>query len=105
MKAVIYPRPHQPTRNIASEKQRLARDLTEPFSSRAAVLLSPAAREALAKPSLRRCAAPAHGSLRRAVHFRPNPLKVCITSPPTFQQKITFHQGIHSDIGPTRCWF
>ena len=30
MKAVIYPRPHQPTRNIASEKQRLARDLTEP---------------------------------------------------------------------------
>ena len=51
------------------------------------MLLSPAAREALAKPSLRRCAAPAHGSLRRAVHFRPNPLKVCITSPPTFQQK------------------
>ena len=31
VKAVIYPRPHQPTRNIASEKQRLARDLTEPF--------------------------------------------------------------------------
>ena len=30
VKAVIYPRPHQPTRNIASEKQRLARDLTEP---------------------------------------------------------------------------
>ena len=30
VKAVIYPRPHQPTRNIASEEQRLARDLTEP---------------------------------------------------------------------------
>ena len=30
VKAVIYPRPHQPTRNIASEKQRLARDLTQP---------------------------------------------------------------------------
>ena len=34
VKAVIYPRPHQPTRNIASEKQRLARDLTEPVSRR-----------------------------------------------------------------------
>ena len=27
-------------------------------------------------------------SLRRAVHFRPNPPKACITSPPTFQQKM-----------------
>jgi hypothetical protein len=52
------------------------------------VLLSPAAREALAKPSLRCCTAPVHASLRWPGHFGPTPPKVCITSPPTFQRKM-----------------